>query len=270
MKKVLTIAGSDSSAGAGIQADLKTIAAFNQYGLSVITAITAQSTLGVRDVFNLDPDIINSQLRAVLDDIHPDAVKIGMVCNEEIIGVIINNIRRYKLMNVVIDPVMISTSNKRLLDSKSMSLFINKLMPLSILVTPNISEAEVLSGIKINDYRDVETAAKIIFKKIGTNILIKGGHMQIAANDILFDGEEFFMVEGDKFTVKNTHGTGCTLSSAIACELSDGKTLKESVKNAKRYVEEIMINGIEVGSGNGPLNHFYRFNGGKSEKSGER
>ncbi len=257
MKKVLTIAGADSSGGAGIQADIKTMTAHGVYAMSVITALTAQNTTGVYGIFDVSPDFVANQFDCVFTDIFPDAVKIGMVHNSSIIEVIADKLKQYNAKNIVVDPVMVSTSKSRLIDEKATEGLIKKLFPLSNLITPNIVEAEVLSGIEINNKISSEKAAVKLYEFLKGSVLIKGGHFTDNADDLLYDGKTMHWISGERINNTNTHGTGCTLSSAIACNLACGMTMLQSVENAKNYVAGALRANLDLGKGNGPLNHCY-------------
>lgn len=256
MKTALTIAGSDSSGGAGIQADIKTMTALGVYGMSVITALTAQNTLGVKSILTVDKKFLADQLDSVFTDIYPDAVKIGMLSGKDIIEVTYDKLKEYKATNIVLDPVMVSTSGSRLLDEDAIELLIEKLMPLATIVTPNIPEAEILSGTKINTMEDMEIAGKKIRVKAGCAVLMKGGHSLNDANDLLV-ADECVWFHGERIDNDNTHGTGCTLSSAIASNLAKGYSLKDSIKRAKKYISGALMAGLNLGKGSGPLNHAF-------------
>lgn len=258
MKKVLTIAGSDCSGGAGIQADLKTISAFGMYGMSVITALTAQNTLGVHGVCTTDKEFTRLQINSVFEDIFPDAVKIGMVSDSGNIQVIKDGLKRYNAINIVLDTVMVSTSGHSLIDEDAKDVLIKGLIPIADIITPNIAEAEVLSGIVINEKEDMVRAAEIISDITDASILIKGGHLNDCADDLLYSDGETKWFKGEHINNENTHGTGCTLSSAIACGLAEGYTIEESVLNAKSYLTGAIKSGLDIGKGRGPLNHMYR------------
>lgn len=255
MKKVLTIAGSDCSGGAGIQADLKTMLANGVYGMSAITALTAQNTTGVEGVLETPPDFLVKQLDCVFTDIFPDAVKIGMVSSEKLIRVIGEALVRYEAKNIVVDPVMVSTSGSRLMEEGAAKTLAEVLIPLAALVTPNIPEAEVLSGRKITDEQTMEAAAGDIARRFGCPVLIKGGHQVNTANDFLLAGEQAEWFRGKRIDNPNTHGTGCTLSSAIAANLAKGYSLKEAVGLARKYLTALLEDGLDLGKGSGPLNH---------------
>ena len=257
IKKVLTIAGSDSSGGAGIQADIKTITVHKMYAMSVITALTAQNTTGVYGIMDATPEFTANQIDCVFGDIFPDAVKIGMVSNVEIIEVIAQKLKQYKPQNIVIDPVMVSTSGSKLLTDGAVNTLINKLLPLGTVITPNIPEAEILSGIKIQSMQDMEAAAQKIANEINTAVLVKGGHSVNDATDLLFENGSKHWIEGKRIDNPNTHGTGCTLSSAIACNLAAGKSLEQSVRCAKEYLSGALRAQLDLGSGSGPLEHTY-------------
>lgn len=255
MKKVLTIAGSDSSGGAGIQADLKTMTSHKVYGMSVITALTAQNTTGVFGVLESTPEFVSLQIDAVFKDIYPDAVKIGMVSNKEIISVIAEKLKEYKAKNIVLDPVMVATSGSKLFKDDSIDMLINKLTPLATVITPNIQEAEVLCGFEINNKEDMRKAALKISQNYCGCILIKGGHLTDSSDDLLYVDGEFTWYKQAKINNSNTHGTGCTLSSAIACNLAEGFNIKESIQNAKNYITGALKANLNLGNGSGPLNH---------------
>ena len=255
MKKVLTVAGSDSSGGAGIQADIKTITVHKMYAMSVITAVTAQNTTGVTDVVELSPDFVGKQLDAVLSDIFPNSVKTGMVSSPEIIEMIALKFKQYKVKNIVADPVMVSTSGHKLISENAIEMMVKELMPLARVVTPNIYEAETISGIKITDRESMVKGAEIIAEKTGTAVLLKGGHLD--ATDLLYENGEISWFYGEKINNPNTHGTGCTLSSAIACNLAAGQSLKDAVKNAKMYLAGAISAMLDLGKGRGPLMHNY-------------
>ncbi len=255
MKKVLTIAGSDSSGGAGIQADLKTMTSHKVYGMSVTTALTAQNTTGVNGVFESSPEFVGEQMDAVFSDIYPDAIKIGMVSNKEIISVIADKLIEYKAEKIVLDPVMVATSGSKLCKDDSVEMLINKLMPLATLITPNIQEAEVLCGFEIINKEDMERAAVKISEKYSGYILIKGGHLTSSSDDLLYADGEYIWYEHERINNQNTHGTGCTLSSAIACNLAEGYDVKISILNAKKYITGALKAGLDLGKGRGPLNH---------------
>ena len=254
-KKVLTIAGSDCSGGAGIQADLKTMTVMGIYGMSVITALTAQNTTGVYGIADTDPEFVARQLDCVFTDIRPDAVKIGMVSREETIAVIAGKLKQYEAVNIVLDPVMVSTSGSRLLAEEAMGALAEKLLPLAAVMTPNIPEAELLAGMVIEREEDMEKAAKVIAGKYHGSVLVKGGHQRCTANDVLYDNGTLTWFYGDHIDNPNTHGTGCTLSSAIACGLAEGKSMAESIRDAKWYLTTALLAGLDLGQGNGPLDH---------------
>ncbi len=257
MKTVLTIAGSDCSGGAGIQADIKTICMNGGYAMSVITALTAQNTTGVSAIYEVTPEFLEAQLTAVFEDIFPDAVKIGMVSDEKLIKVIADCLQKYKPCNIVLDPVMVATSGAKLIKDKAITTLTKHLMPLATVITPNIPEAEILSDMKIESKEDMEKAAKIVSEKYSCAVLLKGGHSLNDANDLLYgkDGKEWFI--GERIDNKNTHGTGCTLSSAIATNLAKGESLKSAVENAKQYISGALSAGLDLGHGSGPLMHNY-------------
>lgn len=257
MKTVLSIAGSDPSGGAGIQADLKTICAHKLYGMSVITALTAQNTLGVYGVQEASPEFLACQLDAVFSDIFPDSVKIGMLSSAPLIATVAEKLRQYEAKNIILDPVMISTSGQRLLDEEAIRVMIEKLIPLVSLITPNALEAEVLSEEKITDEVSVEHMAKKMYEQYGVAVLIKGGHIDgERAKDFLYDGN-FYQFALKRIYNPNNHGTGCTLSTAIACALAEGLSLPQSVKKAKEYLYGALLDGLNLGKGVGPLNHMY-------------
>ncbi len=258
MKKILTIAGSDCSGGAGIQADMKTITAHKMYGMSVITALTAQNTTGVYGVLDIEPAFVGAQLDAIFTDIIPDAVKIGMVSNPRIIEVIAQKIQAYDIKAIVLDPVMVATSGGKLLGEDAISILVEKLLPLATLITPNIPEAECLCGFSIERKEDMVKAAQTISKSLQGAILIKGGHFTEGADDLLYVAGKEVWFTGKRITTNNTHGTGCTLSSAIACHLAEGLPLAKSVEYAKAYVSGALEDDLNLGKGNGPLNHCYR------------
>jgi len=252
----LTIAGSDLGGGAGIQADLKTFQAFNVFGVSVITSITSQNTLGVRSIQDTNPKIVGDQIDMILEDMGCDVAKTGMVSNGEIIEVIVDRIRKHKIDKLVIDPVMISKSGKILLKKDAESILIKKLLPLSYLITPNVYEAEIISGMQIISVKDAKKAAEKIANMEADNVLIKGGHLtEDKALDILYNGKEYTIFESERIDSKNTHGTGCTVSSAITASISRGENLLNAVRIAKEYVSRAIENAPEIGKGFGPLYH---------------
>lgn len=263
MKKVLTIAGSDSCGGAGIQADLKTFSANGVYGMSVITAVTAQNTQGVFAVQDIDEDIIKAQIDAIFTDIVVDAVKIGMVSRISTIDAIGEKLKQYKPLNVVLDPVMISKSGYSLLKPESQTALINELIPLAAIITPNIPEAEeILKKVGaditiIKTVEDMERATEEIYKLGCNNVLLKGGHMDGEAVDVLYNGKDIIHFHSQRINTKNTHGTGCTLSSAIASNLALGFNINDAVKNAKEYITTAIKHSLDIGHGVGPTNHFY-------------
>lgn len=252
---VFTIAGSDSSGGAGIQADLKTMMALQVYGMSAITALTAQNTMGVQGILPVPADFLRQQLCAVCEDIPPKAVKIGMIASAEQVQVICYILSQYVLSNIVVDPVMVATSGATLTQQATVAAMQEQLFPLATLLTPNLAEAEVLLEKPVQTVPEMEQAAKCLSEKYHTAVLIKGGHLTTDAVDVLCDGEQIYQFKGERFQTKNTHGTGCTLSSAIAAKLAVGCTLQESVQQAKKYVANCMKAGLELGHGNGPLCH---------------
>ena len=255
IKTALTIAGSDSSGGAGIQADLKTMITNGVYGMSAVTALTAQNTMGVAAVFEVVPEFLGQQIDAVFTDIFPDAVKIGMTANEKLISVIAERLKFYSARNIVVDPVMIATSGARLISEKAVEALKVKLLPIATLVTPNIPEAEVLSGTKIADKADMEKAAECINEAYGCAVLLKGGHSVNDANDLLYENGDATWFEDERIDNPNTHGTGCTLSSAIASNLAKGYDLKQSVALAKKYISGALSAMLDLGKGSGPMNH---------------
>ena len=258
MKNVLTIAGSDTCGGAGIQADLKTFSAHCTYGMSVITAVTVQNTQGVFDCQDINKEIIGKQIEAIFDDIEVSAVKIGMVSKIDTINIIADKIEKYKPKNVVIDPVMVSKHGFELLKLEAKDLLIKRLIPLAYVLTPNIPEAEAITGIRINNIDDMKFACKKIYDMGAKNIFLKGGHLEKnEAIDILFEGNEFFLLESNRIQTKNTHGTGCTISSAIASNLANGMSVKDAVKEAKKYITVAIKHSLNIGKGIGPTNHFY-------------
>ena len=257
MKKVLTIAGSDSSGGAGIQADIKTITAHKMYAMSAVTSLTAQNTTGVTAIFDAAPEFVGQELDAVFTDIRPDAVKIGMVSQPGIIRIIARKLREYAAENIVVDPVMVATSGSRLLVPEAIATLRTELLPLAAIITPNLPEAEVLTGRTISDTQDMLAAAEEITGAIHGAVLIKGGHLTDSADDLLYADGEPRWFRAEKVNNPNTHGTGCTLSSAIACNLAAGCTLAEAVENAKAYLTGALRAGLNLGHGSGPLNHMY-------------
>lgn len=264
MKNVLTIAGSDSCGGAGIQADIKTFSALGTYGMSVITAITAQNTMGVQSVRELDAGIIREQMDCLFDDIVIHGVKIGMVSSIEIIETIAGCLKRIYAgdycgnpANIVVDPVMVSKSGNHLLKPESRDALVKLLFPLALVVTPNLFEAEVLTGCEILTIAQMEKAAVTIHEMGAGNVVVKGGHLTGDAVDVLFDGKSFDYIKGSRINTKNTHGTGCTFSSAITANIAKGKSVPEAVKAAKAYINGAIENSLELGHGVGPTNHFY-------------
>lgn len=255
MKTVLTIAGSDSIGGAGIQADIKTITAHKVYATSAITALTAQNTLGVTDILNATPSFLANELDCIFTDIYPDSVKIGMVSEAPLIDVIYDKLIEYKAKNIVLDPVMVATSGAHLLNDNAIETLINKLLPIATIITPNIPEAEVLSNMKINNKSDMEKAIYEIRKLTNASILLKGGHSIDDSNDLLLYNDELIWFKGEKINNPNTHGTGCTLSSAIASNLALGYSIPDSIKNAKAYISECLKAMLDLGKGSGPLDH---------------
>jgi len=266
MKTALTIAGSDCSGGAGIQADLKTMTMNGVYAMSVITALTAQNTTGVRAIQESTPDFLKQQMDAVFEDIAPDAVKIGMVASGELIRVIADRLRYYAAKNVVIDPVMVATSGSALMKNDAVQTLIEELLPLAALVTPNIPEAQVLSGLTIESKADMLTAAKQIGDSCHCAVLLKGGHSINDANDLLYANGELVWFEGKRIDNPNTHGTGCTLSSAIASNLAKGFSLVESVRRAKAYISGALAAMLDLGKGSGPMNHAFDLQGVYAEE----
>lgn len=256
MKNLLTIAGSDSSGGAGIQADLKTFAAHGTFGMSVITAVTAQNTCGVTKVQNIDCDVVKAQIEAVFDDIRVDAVKIDMVSQPEIIETIAACLRRYAPKIIVVDPVMISKSGYPLLVPEACATLIKELLPLATLLTPNLPEAEAITGMHVTKKDEMRPVAEKIIALGAKAVLVKGGHLSDTADDLLFDGQMETWFPGKRIDTKNTHGTGCTLSSSLAANLAKGLSLKEAVKASKEYVTTAIEHGIALGSGCGPTHHF--------------
>lgn len=261
MKTALTVAGSDCSGGAGIQADLKTMTMNGVYAMSAVTALTAQNTTGVRAIQESTPEFLKQQLDSIFEDIFPDAIKIGMVSSSELICVIADRLRYYKAEKVVVDPVMVATSGSSLMKTDAVQTLIEKLFPIATLVTPNIPEAQVLSGITIESKEDMLSAAKFIGDTYGCAVLLKGGHSVNDANDLLYASGEMVWVEGKRIQNPNTHGTGCTLSSAIAANLAKGYDLVTSVRRAKQYISDALAAQLDLGQGSGPMMHNFDLTG---------
>jgi len=257
MNTALTIAGSDSGGGAGIQADIKTMTANGVYAMSAITALTAQNTTGVTGIMEVTPEFLSLQLDAIFTDIYPDAVKTGMVSSGGLITTIADKLRQYDAKNIVVDPVMVATSGAKLISDDAIETLKKELLPLATVITPNIPEAEVLSGLKIENEEDMIKAAESISQKFGCNVLCKGGHQINDANDLLYRDGEYAWFKGKRIDNPNTHGTGCTLSSAIASNLAKGEDLDNAVKNAKDYISGALAAMLDLGKGSGPLAHCY-------------
>lgn len=256
----MTIAGSDSGAGAGIQADLKAIAAMGAYGTSTITSITAQNTLGVKKVYNLPLEIIEAQIDAIMEDIGAQAVKTGMLATKEIILLVSKKIKEYKIDKLVVDPVMVATSGDVLLENDAVETLIHELMPLANVVTPNIKEAEVLTGITIHTIPEMEKAAEKIASMGPKYVIIKGGHRRDDAMDILYNGKETSYFPGERVNTNNTHGTGCTYSAALAACIAQEMTIPAAVARVKQYITRSLANSLTIGKGSGPVDHFWMLN----------
>ena len=265
MKKptALTIAGSDSSGGAGIQADLKTMTLNGVFAMSAITALTAQNTTGVRGIFDVSPQFLGDQIDAVFEDIRPDAVKVGMVSASSLIEVIAERLTRYEATNIVVDPVMVATSGSKLISDDAIETLVERLLPLATVITPNIPEAEVLLGgeTRIRSEAAMEEAAQEIAETIGCAVLVKGGHQTADANDLLCANGELTWFRGKRIDNPNTHGTGCTLSSAIAANLAKGFGLAEAIERAKDYVSGALAAMLDLGAGSGPMDHMFDLSG---------
>ena len=254
MKRILTIAGSDSGGGAGIQADLKAITLLGGYGMSVITALTAQNTIGVQAIHEVPARFVEIQIDSVLSDIGVDVIKTGMLVNQEVIEVVSRKIREYRVKKVVVDPVMLSKGGASLLQMDAQEALIKKLVPLAWVVTPNIPEASVLTGFKINSIEGMKRAARRIYELGAKHVVVKGGHLKGTAIDILYDGGKYEEIRGPRFETKNTHGTGCTFASAIATLLARGDAVYEAVKQAKTFITMAIQSGLSLGKGTGPTN----------------
>jgi hydroxymethylpyrimidine/phosphomethylpyrimidine kinase len=254
--KALTIAGSDSGGGAGIQADLKTFSAFRVFGMSVITAVTAQNSVGVQGVFDLPPEFVGLQIDSVLADFGADAVKIGMLSTSPIISAVADRLRAHRPERIVLDPVMIAKSGNPLLQPDARTALIKELLPLALVVTPNLHEAEALAGMPVTTERDMEEAARRILALGPRNVLVKGGHLRDSATDVLWNGRDLSRFTAPRLDSTNTHGTGCTLSSAIAAGLARGHALRDAIGEAKAYVTAAIREGFQVGRGVGALRHF--------------
>ena len=261
MRTALTIAGSDSSGGAGIQADIKTMTMNGVYAMSAITALTAQNTTGVDAISEVSPEFLKAQIDSVFTDIRPDAVKTGMVSSTALIEVIAERLTFYGAQNIVVDPVMVSTSGSKLLADDAIGTLKNRLMRIARLVTPNIPEGQILSGMKVETKEDMLACAKKIFEEYGCCVLLKGGHSINDANDLLYDGINFVWYEGRRINNPNTHGTGCTLSSAVAANLAKGFSVDEAVKRSKEYISGALAAMLDLGAGSGPLNHAFNLTG---------
>ena len=261
MKTALSIAGSDSSGGAGIQADMKTMSAHGIYAMTAITALTAQNTTGVISIQESTPDFLADQLDAVFTDIFPDAVKIGMMANAALIRVIARKLKQYHARHIVVDPVMVATSGSKLMQEDALDTLTHELLPLAELVTPNIPEAEVLSGMRITSAEDMVAAAKHMEQAFSCAVLLKGGHDLNNANDLLYRNGEIRWFHGRRINNPNTHGTGCTLSSAIASNLAKGQPLHQAVENAKAYISGALSAMLDLGKGSGPMNHTFAIGG---------
>ena len=261
MKTALTIAGSDSSGGAGIQADIKTMTANGVFAMSAITALTAQNTTGVTDIFETTPHFLAEQLDAVFTDIYPDAVKIGMVSSAELIGTIADKLQEYSARHIVVDPVMVATSGSKLLRDDAVDALTARLLPMAEVLTPNIPEAEILSGMSIKNAADMEKAAQTISEKYSCAVLCKGGHQINDADDLLWRNGAGKWFRGRRIDNPNTHGTGCTLSSAIASNLAKGYDLDTSVERAKAYISGALAAMLDLGHGSGPMDHMFALKG---------
>ena len=262
MYTALTIAGSDSSGGAGIQADIKTMTTNGVYAMSAITALTAQNTTGVTDIMEVTPKFLEEEIDSIFTDIRPDAIKTGMVSSSELIEVIADKLTEYKAENIVVDPVMVATSGARLISEEAIDTLKQRLLPLATVITPNIPEAEVLSEMEIKSEEDMEKAAKVICEKFGCGVLLKGGHQLNDANDLLWQKDaEPMWFHGKRINNPNTHGTGCTLSSAIASNLAKGYDLQTAVKYAKNYISGALAAMLDLGKGSGPMNHAFAVKG---------
>ena len=267
MKTALSIAGSDSSGGAGIQADIKTMTMNGVYAMSAITALTAQNTTGVRSILESTPEFLKDQIDAVFEDIRPNAVKIGMVSSAELIEVIADRLSFYKAENIVVDTVMVATSGSELIKSNAVAVLMQKLLPIATLVTPNIPEAQVLSNMKISAKEDMKNVAKYIGDTFGCAVLLKGGHSINDANDLLYSNGQFKWFCGRRIENPNTHGTGCTLSSAIASNLAKGYDLETSIQKAKDYISGALAAMLDLGQGSGPMNHAFDLKGIYAEEN---
>lgn len=261
MKTALTIAGSDSSGGAGIQADIKTMTTNGVFAMSAITALTAQNTVGVQGIFEVSPEFLSMQIDSVFSDIRPDAVKIGMVSSAQLISVIADKLMQYNAENIVVDPVMVATSGSKLLNDDAVNIMKEKLLPIATVVTPNIPEAEVLSRREIKSAKDMIDAAAYISETYHCAVLCKGGHNLNDANDLLYLDGEYRWFYGKRIDNPNTHGTGCTLSSAIASNLAKGQELIAAVENAKAYISGALADMLDLGAGSGPMNHAFGIQG---------
>jgi hydroxymethylpyrimidine/phosphomethylpyrimidine kinase len=254
--KILIIAGSDSSGGAGIQADIKTVTALGSYAMTAITAVTIQNTTGVNSIFSVKPHEISNQIEFTSKDIKPDAVKIGMLHSEKVIKSVIRSLNIIKVKKIILDPVMVAKGGAKLINNKAIKLLKNKLIKSATLITPNIPEAEILTGIKIKTNEDMIFAAKALLIMGSKNVLIKGGHLDSkVVQDIFVNKKEIKIIKNKRITTNNTHGTGCTLSSAIATFFSCGKTLKKSCELATKYVNNSIRSNLDYGKGHGPINH---------------
>lgn len=256
MKNVLTIAGSDCSGGAGIQADLKTFSAHGVFGMSVIVSVVAENTFRVIDIQDITPDMIEKQMDAVFEDIPVDAVKVGMLSTPLCMQAVAKKLKQYQPKNIVIDPVMYAKNGAALMEPSAIDTLIKEILPLADLLTPNIPEAEHISGIKINNKEDMKKAAQIIYQMGCKNVLLKGGHLEDEACDFLYDGKDECWFVGKKIDTKNTHGTGCTLSSSLAANLANGLKLVEAVEKSKEYISLAIKHSLAIGKGCGPTHHF--------------
>ena len=259
MKTALTIAGSDCSGGAGIQADLKTFSAHGVFGMSAITSVVAENTVRVISYQDMTPEIIQEQITAVCEDIFPDGVKIGMLSCKETMEAVAASLTKWQVPNIVLDPVMYAKNGSALMEEEAIATLIEKVLPLATLITPNIPEAEKIADMQITTLADMEQAARLIHQATGAAVLVKGGHRVADATDLLFDGATLFSYEAPRIDTKNTHGTGCTLSSAICAQLALGMNLPEAVQQAKDYITQAIQQALPLGAGHGPTHHFWAF-----------